>query len=94
MDIFQELLRGRFANLRMVPIHEIRSEVAGRFGQHSVSHADFNDRLLDLRRTEKVRLISIDDRSRATSEQLRDSVFAVGETFFYMEQPDALAQSG
>jgi predicted transcriptional regulator len=94
MDIFQELLRGRFANLRMVPIHEIRSEVARRFGQHSVSHADFNDRLLDLRRTEKVRLISIDDRSRATSEQLRDSVFAVGETFFYMEQPDALAQSG
>jgi hypothetical protein len=41
-----------------------------------------------------VRLISIDDRSRATSEQLRDSVFAVGETFFYMEQPDALAQGG
>lgn len=86
MDIFHELLRGRFANLRMVPIHEIRHEITNRLGTHAVSHADFNELLLDLRRTDKVRLISISDRSRATSEQLRDSVFAVGETFFYMEK--------
>jgi DNA-binding PadR family transcriptional regulator len=93
MEIFDELLRGRFANIRMVPIHEIRNELATRFGPHSVSHAGFNELLLDLRRTDRVRLISIDDRSRATPDQLRDSVSAVGETFFYVEKANVLAQS-
>jgi predicted transcriptional regulator len=91
MDTFQELLRGPFATLRMVPIHEVRREIAKRFGVNGVAHAAFNDALLDLRRTDRVQLVSIDDRSRATPEQLRDSVFAVGETFFYMEKPSGLA---
>jgi len=94
MNIFHELLSGRFANLRMVPIHEIRSEVAKQFGPHAVSHADFNELLLDFRRTDRVRLISIDDRSRATPEQLRDSISALGETFFYVEKANALVQRG
>ena len=94
MSIFDDLLRGQFANLRMVPIHEIRSEVAKRFGPRTVSHADFNEYLLDLRRADRVRLISIDDRSRATPDQLRDSISAVGETFFYAERVNALAQGG
>ncbi|MDB5306092.1 MAG: hypothetical protein JWO38_294 [Gemmataceae bacterium] len=91
MDIFHELLGGQYANLHMVPIHEIRKAVAERFGPDAASHAVFNDRMLALRRAKQVRLISIDDRSRATPEQLRDSVFAVGETFFYVEKPHAPA---
>ncbi|MBA4192132.1 MAG: hypothetical protein C0467_29495 [Planctomycetaceae bacterium] len=91
MDTFHELLRGPFATLRMVPIYEVRGEIAKRFETNGVSHAAFNDALLDLRRTDRVRLVSIDDRSRATPEQLRDSVFAVGETFFYMEKPSGPA---
>lgn len=94
MNIFHALLNGRFANLRMVPIHEIRSEVANQFGSHSVSHTDFNELLLELRRTDRMRLISIDDRSRATPDQLRDSITALGETFFYVEKANALARSG
>ncbi len=91
---FHELLRGPFANLRMVPIHEIRRRVVEQYGTHAVSHAAFNDLLLELRRTDKLRLVSIDDRSRATTDQLRDSVFAVGETFFYAEQAHAHDPSG
>ncbi|MFO0824027.1 MAG: hypothetical protein U0792_13095 [Gemmataceae bacterium] len=91
MDTFHELLRGPFATLRMVPIYEVRGEIAKRFGANGLSHAAFNDALLDLRRTDRVRLVSIDDRSRATPEQLRNSVFAVGETFFYMEKPSGHA---
>ncbi|WP_439625033.1 hypothetical protein [Gemmata sp.] len=88
-DTFHDLLRGEFAGLQMVPIHELRRVVAERFGAHAASHSVFDERLLDMRRTDKVRLISIDDRSRATPDQLRDSISAVGETFFYAEKAHA-----
>lgn len=86
LTIFLERLRGDYANLGMVPIHEIRDQVAERFGPQAVPHAVFNERMLELRRRDRVNLVSIDDRSRATPEQLRDSVHAVGETFFYVEK--------
>ena len=89
MGVFNELLGGPYANLRMVPIHEIRTAIAERFGSVAASHAAFNECVLGLRRAKQLRLISIDDRSRATPEQLRDSVFAVGETFFYAESAHA-----
>ena len=52
----------------------------------TIDHPAFDERLLDLRRRDRVRLISIDDRSRATPEQLQNSVFAVGETFLSFGQ--------
>ncbi len=89
MKIFGELLRERFTVIGMVPIHEIRREVRARFGPQAASHAVMDELLLHLRRTKKAKLVSIDDRSGATQEQLQDSVFAVGETFFYMEKAHA-----
>lgn len=71
---------------RMVPIHEIRDAIRVKLGDAAASDEVFNDVMLDLRRSKKVRLVSIDDRSRATEKQLADSVFAVGETFFYVER--------
>ena len=85
MEVFHHLLRERFANIRMVPIHEVRTAIAERFGPEAASHAVFDEMLLDLRRGKKVRLVSISDRSRATPQQLQDSVVAVGETFFHLE---------
>lgn len=79
-------LAGEFANIRMVPIHKIRDTVRAKYGDAAASPSAFNDLLLDLRRDKVVKLVSIDDRSRATPEQLRDSVYAVGETFFYVEK--------
>jgi predicted transcriptional regulator len=94
MEVFHELLRERFTVLDMVPVHEIRGEVARRFGAQAASHAVLDETLLGLRRAKKLRLISISDRSRATPEQLQDSVSAVGETFFYAEKAHAPAQGG
>ena len=89
MDIFLELLRERFTILGMVPIHEIRQVDSDRLGAQAASHAVLDETLLALRRKDTLRLISISDRSRATPEQLQDSVFAVGETFFYAEKTHA-----
>ena len=89
MEIFHELLRERFTMIGMVPIHELRKGVSERFGPQAASHAVLDELLLNLRRTKKAKLVPIDDRSRATPAQLQDSVFAVGETFFYMEKAHA-----
>lgn len=94
MDIFHRLLRERHANIRMVPIHEVRAEVRTKFGDRAASREVFNELLLDMRRAKKVRLVSITDPSRATEQQLQDSVFSVGETFFYMETAHAPVSGG
>lgn len=94
MDIFHRLLRERHANIRMVPIHEVRAEIRAKFGDRAASREVFNELLLDLRRQDTVRLVSITDRSRATEQQLNDSVFAVGETFFYIENTHAPVSGG
>lgn len=80
-DIFNE--RAAAAGPVGVPIHDIRQAVAEKYGPEYAHPARFNELMLRLRREKKLRLVSIDDRSRATSEQLRDSIHAVGETFFY-----------
>ncbi len=77
-------LSGKHAALRMVPIHEIRASLKAK--HPDMTDDQFNGLLLDMRRQKKVRLVSIDDRSRATPQQLAGSVFAVGETFFYVER--------
>ncbi len=88
MEVFHDLLRERFANIRMVPIHEVWTAIPGRFGPEAASHTVFDELLHELRRARKVRLITIDDRSRATEKQLTDSIIAHVGTLFYMEKLD------
>ena len=91
MDIFAELRRERHANTGLVPIHEVRSSIRQRHGETAASHAVLDDVLKGLRRSKKLGLLSISDRSRATPEQLQDSIVGVGETFFYLERVDGPA---
>ena len=88
MDIFAELRRERHANTGLVPIHEVRSQIRQRHGEAAASHAVLDEVLKGLRRSRKLGLLSLSDRSRATSEQLHDSIVGVGETFFYLERVD------
>jgi len=85
--IFTELLNERYANTGLVPIHEVRTTIRQRFGMTVASHEVFDDVLFGMRRSKKVALLSISDRSSATEEQLRDSIVGVGETFFYLLLP-------
>lgn len=94
IEITNQLLRERFQAMGMVPIHELRSAITLRMGATASSHGVLDSLLLELRRAKKVRLISISDRSRATPEQLQESVHAVGETFFYVELCHAAGHSG
>ena len=89
MEIFAELRRN--LNTKLVPIHKVRSAIRNKFGAEATAHAVFDEVILNLRRSKKLRLISISDKSEATPEQLRDSIVSVGETFFYLENMDASA---
>jgi hypothetical protein len=86
VEVFDNLLTEKFSSLDMVPVHEIRKSIAEQLGAKSASHAELDKIMLDMRRSKKLNLISISDRSRATPEQLNDSVSAVGEIFFYAEK--------
>ncbi len=67
------------------------SDMRKRFEQEhpNATREDFDEHLLNLRRTDKLRLISISDRSRATKEELGNGVQSVGENFFWAEPPAA-----
>ena len=86
MEIFHGLLRERYSNDSRVPIHEIRSGIADRFGSETASHKEFDGILLGLDLKGKVRLVSIDDRSRATPRQLQDSIPASEGTLFHVKR--------
>ena len=84
---FQDLHRERYAQTGMVPLHEIRGRIAQRFGEAAAGHDVLDAQIKGLRAADKVRLVAIGDRSRATAEQLAASVPGVNETFFYMGEP-------
>jgi hypothetical protein len=88
MEIFVKLLHERHANTGLVPIHEVRVTIRQQFGEEAASHGVFDEVVRGMRRSKKLALLSISDRSRATEEQLRDSIVGVGETFFYLENVD------
>jgi hypothetical protein len=77
----------------IVPIHEIRRRIAEKHGPQAASHAVFDKAILNLRQFRETDgslthgLTSISDRSRATTQELTDSVSSVGETFFYADRP-------
>lgn len=78
-------LAGKHAPIRMVPIHEIRNTLKAQFP--GMTDEQFNEVMLDLRQAKRVRLIPISDRSKATPDQLGDSIPSSVGTLFYVEMP-------
>ena len=85
LESVAKLRAEKHANTGLVPIHEVRLAIRLQFGEEAASHHIFDEVVYGLRRTKKVDLLSISDRSGASEEQLRDSIVGVGETFFYLE---------
>lgn len=88
---FDELSREAHADTGLVPIHEVRAAIRDRFGPGLVRHDAFDEAVLALWRSKRVRLTPIADRGRATPDQLRDGIAGVGETLFYLEPAHAAA---
>jgi hypothetical protein len=84
IDEARELLRERHGHTGLVPIFELRRRIKAKFGDLSASHAELDGRLKRLRREYRLRLVSISDRSRATPEELSESVPGEEEMFFYV----------
>jgi hypothetical protein len=85
LQVFEELRGSRFAGDGVVPIHELRRRLVERHGSRAGSHESLDPLLKQLRRERRLRLIAIGDYSRATPEQLADSVPGDNETFFSVE---------
>lgn len=70
-------------NNGLAPIHELRKEFEQK--HPNATRAQFNHAIRDMRanQSDKFRVTSIDSRSRATRQQLQDSVDHAGESLFY-----------
>jgi len=89
--VFQRLLRERFQRDGLVPIFEIRREIARKHGPQAGSHDVLDNPILTLWRNGQVRLVSISDTRGARSDELEDSITDAYETLFYMEGVDGNA---
>lgn len=87
LAVFRELLRERYSHTGLVPIHEVRQLIATRHGESAARHDALDPQIRQLRRSGRVRLVSIADQSRATSEQLGQSIPGENEIFFYLGEP-------
>jgi len=84
-DMLEELRSEKYSHRDSVPIWEMRELVAARFGPEAAKHAVFDPLLKQWRRENRIRLIAIGDRSRATPEQLAQSIPGENETFCFVE---------
>lgn len=87
LSTFEELRRERHGHSGLVPIHEIRRVIADRLGVDAARHDVLDEAILKLWREKKIGLEGISDLSRATEQQLNDSIPGEGNTIFYLEAP-------
>jgi hypothetical protein len=89
----QDLLASnqQYRQMGIVPIHEVRKLVKERHGEDAGRAENFNEAVLNLRRSGSHKTTSITDRSRATPEQLAASVPNAGEMMFYIEPSTSTA---
>jgi predicted transcriptional regulator len=86
LSIFEELRRERHARSGLVPIHEVRQQIASRYGAHAARHGVLDERIRELWRERRLGLVAISDLQTATAQQLDDSIPGAGnETLFYLE---------
>lgn len=85
-DEFRELLRERHSRDRLVPIYELRRQIASKYGAAAARHDALDGPILQLWRQGRVRVISISDLRNASADELADSISDNYETLFYMKE--------
>jgi len=85
LQALEELLREQYSFRGSVPIYEIRRWVAERLGPDAARHDRFNPAVKSLDREGRVKMQPINDMSRATYDQLNESIPGVHVTWFYLE---------
>jgi hypothetical protein len=85
LELVEELRREKYARTGYVPVWELRRLVPASAGAEAARHDNLDPLLMRMRRDDRIRLVSIGDRSRATPEQLDESVPGDNETFFDIE---------
>jgi hypothetical protein len=85
LEIFQELLREKFAHTGLVPIHALRRAIKERVGDHAGRHDVLDEKIKGLWSGGKLNLLPINDATGVTAEELSDSIRGAQETWFYLE---------
>ncbi len=84
-EAFLYLHRERYSYTRLVPIYAVRRRIAELYGNEAARHDILDNRILDLWRQGRVRIIPISDLRDSTEDQRADSIGDSSQTLFYME---------
>ena len=88
-EAFEELRRQKYEAGGRVPIHEVRSRIAARYGPEAARSDVFDEQVRRLRRDGRIRTLPLRDLQQATAEQLSASLRGEDETLFYLEAAQA-----
>lgn len=69
------------------PIHELRDRIKEEYGPEAASPEVFDKLLKEMRKNGDIRFVAIGDRSRATGEQLANSIQGENETYYLIDVP-------
>lgn len=82
---FSTLVSGPYSRFGMVPIYELRSIIAERYGPEAASPERLDQALRDLRREGQLRLIATGSGGGFTPEQLAGSIRGESEIYTHLE---------
>lgn len=82
---FEHLRREKYSHTPLVPIWAIRRRIAELYGTDAATHEVLDEKILDLWRKGRVRLIQISEFRNSTDDQRADSIGDDSQTLFYME---------
>ncbi len=88
-EAFEELRRQKYEASGRVPIHEVRSRIAAKYGPEAARSDVFDEQVRRLRRDGRIRMLPLRDLQQATAEQLSASLPGEDETLFYLEVAQA-----
>lgn len=84
-EAFEELRRQKYEPSGRVPIHEVRSRIAAKYGPEAARPEVFDEQVRRLRRDGRIRTLPLHELQQATAEQLSASLPGEDETLFYLE---------
>lgn len=85
LEVFEELRREKFGHTGLVPIHEIRREIARRLGPEAARHDVLDGPIKEFHRGDRLRLLPINDASGVSAEEMNASIHGNNVTWFYLE---------
>ncbi len=85
LAVLAELKRERYGHTGLVPIPDVRRQVAAELGPNSARHDVLDNVIIGLRNAGKLNILPLNDATGVSAEERNDAIPDGGMTWFYLE---------